>query len=314
MIKQTLYFGSPAYLSLRSKQLVIRLPEVEKNETVPETFKEGAVATRAVEDIGLVILDHQQITVTQGLLTALLENNVAVIHCNNTHHPVGMMLNLDGHTLQAQRFKAQIEASEPLKKQLWQQTVVAKIENQMALLASLGKEVKKMEFLARSVKSGDADNCEARAAVYYWGALFSDYIPSFVRGREEMPPNNLLNYGYTILRAAVARALVGSGLLPTLGIFHRNQYNAYCLADDVMEPYRPFVDKAVLACVQKGEDVADLSKDVKSQLLSVLSQDTLFEKARSPLMVGLTKTTASLSDCFEGKRRKIIYPILHAAA
>lgn len=312
MIKQTLHFSSPAYLSLRSNQLVIRLPEVEKNETLPDTFKESSVATRPIEDIGLLILDHRQITVTHGLLTALLENNVALIHCNDAHHPAGMMLNLDGHTLQAQRFKAQIEASEPLKKQLWQQTVVAKIENQAALLASRGKEVKKMEYLSRSVKSGDADNCEARAAACYWSELFSDYIPNFVRGREEAPPNNLLNYGYAILRAAVARALVGSGLLPTLGIFHRNQYNAYCLADDIMEPYRPFVDKAVLTCIQDGEDISGLSNGVKYQLLSVLSQDTLFDRERSPLMVGLTKTTASLSACFEGKRRKIIYPTLHA--
>ncbi|MDR2814622.1 MAG: type II CRISPR-associated endonuclease Cas1 [Prevotellaceae bacterium] len=313
MIKQTLYFSSPAYLSLRNKQLVVRLPEVERNETLPDTLKEKSVATRPVEDIGLLILDHQQITVTHGLLTALLENNVAVIHCNEAHHPVGMMLNLDGHTLQTQRFKAQVEASEPLKKQLWQQTVVAKIENQAAALAALGKEVKKMEYLARSVKSGDADNCEARAAAYYWSVLFSDYIPHFVRGREEAPPNNLLNYGYAILRGAVARALVGSGLLPTLGIFHRNQYNAYCLADDVMEPYRPFVDRAALACMQKGEDISELSKTVKSQLLSVMSQDTFFGKECSPLMVGLTKTTASLSACFEGKRRKITYPVLYVA-
>jgi CRISPR-associated protein Cas1 len=313
MIKQTLYFNSPVYLSLRNKQLLIRLPEVEKNEGLPDAFRKEAVATRPVEDIGLVILDHQQITVTHGLLTALLENNVAVIHCNDTHHPVGMFLNLDGHTLQTQRFKAQIEATEPLKKQLWQQTVVAKIENQTALLRHAGKDVKKMEYFARSVKSGDADNCEARAAAYYWSVLFSDYLPSFIRGRDEAPPNNLLNYGYAILRAAVARALVGSGLLPTLGIFHRNQYNAYCLADDIMEPYRPFVDSAVLTCMQNGEDISGLSTGIKTQLLSVLSQDTLFEKDRSPLMVGLTKTTASLSACFEGKRRKIIYPALYAA-
>jgi CRISPR-associated protein Cas1 len=313
MIKQTLYFSSPVYLSSRNKQLIIRLPEVEKNDTLPDAFKTNSVTTRPIEDIGLVILDHQQITVTHGLLTALLENNVAIIHCNDTHHPTGMMLNLDGHTLQAQRFKAQVEASEPLKKQLWQQTIVAKIENQTALLASLGKDVKTMEYLSRSVKSGDADNCEARAAAYYWSVLFSDYISGFVRGREESPPNNLLNYGYAILRAAVARALVGSGLLPTLGIFHRNQYNAYCLADDIMEPYRPFVDKAALTCMQNGEDISELSKDIKFQLLSVLSQDTLFDKDRSPLMVGLTKTTASLSACFEGKRRKITYPTLYAA-
>ena len=177
MIKQTLYFGNPAYLSLKNKQLVIRLPEVEKNDALPDSFKQNAVATRPIEDIGVVILDHWQITITQGLLTALLENNAAIIQCNDTHHPVGLMLNLDGHSLQTQRFKAQIDATEPLKKQLWQQTVIRKIENQAALLQSLKKDVKTLEFMIRNVKSGDPDNFEARAAAYYWGQLFSEYIP-----------------------------------------------------------------------------------------------------------------------------------------
>ena len=312
MIKKTLYFGNPTYLSMKNKQMLIRLPEVVKNDSLPDSFKKDAEQSRAIEDIGVLILDHQQITITHGLLTALLKNNVAVIQCDETHHPIGLMLNLDGNTLQTQRFKAQIEASEPLKKQLWQQTVVAKINNQKVLLESIGKDVKKLEFLEGMVKSGDADNCEARAAAYYWGVLFEDYIPNFRREREGEPPNNLLNYGYAILRAAVARALVGSGLLPTLGIFHRNQYNAYCLADDIMEPYRPFVDMAVLSLVKKGVDYSSLSQQVKSEMFSILQQDTVFENDRSPLMVGLTKTTASLVACFEGKKRKIVYPAFYA--
>jgi len=312
MIKKTLYFGNPTYLSMKNKQMLIRLPEVVKNDTLPDSFKKDAEQSRPIEDIGVLILDHQQITVTHGLLTALLKNNVAVIQCDETHHPIGLMLNLDGNTLQTQRFKAQIEASEPLKKQLWQQTVIAKINNQKALLQSIGKDVKKLEFLVGMVKSGDADNCEARAAAYYWGVLFEDYILGFRREREGEPPNNLLNYGYAILRAAVARALVGSGLLPTLGIFHRNQYNAYCLADDIMEPYRPFVDMAVLSIVKKGIDYTSLSQQVKNDLFLLLQQDTVFEKDRSPLMVGLTRTTASLVACFEGNKRKIVYPTFYA--
>ncbi len=312
MIKQTLYFGNPTYLSMKNKQMLIRLPEVVKNDSLPDTFKENAEVTRPIEDIGVMILDHKQITITHGLLTALLENNVALIHCNNAHHPVGLMLNLDGNTLQTQRFQAQIEASEPLKKQLWQQTIVAKINNQMALLKLLGKDVRKLEFLAGNVKSGDSDNCEARAAAYYWSVLFAGYIPDFKREREGVAPNNLLNYGYAILRAAVARALVGSGLLPTLGIFHRNQYNAYCLADDIMEPYRPFVDWVIHTIVKNGEDYNELSQSIKTQIFNVLTYDTVFDKDRSPLMVGLTKTTASLVACFEGKRRKIVYPQFYA--
>ena len=309
MIKQTLYFGNPAYLSLKNRQMVIRLPEVEKNDDLPVNFKKEAAATRPIEDIGVVILDHQQITITQGLLTALLENNAAIIQCNEKRHPIGLMLNLDGHTLQTQRFRSQIEATEPLKKQLWQQTVIRKIENQAALLQSLKIDVKSLDFMIRNVKSGDPDNFEARAAAYYWGNLFSEHISGFTRDRDGAPPNNMLNYGYAILRAAVARALVGSGLLPTLGIFHRNQYNAYCLADDVMEPYRPFVDRAVLQYLQSGKEIPEtLNLDAKQHLMMVLQQDIYFDKDRSPLMVGLTKTTASLSACFEGKKRKINYP------
>ena len=307
MIKRTLYFGNPAYLSIKDKQLVIRIPE----KTDGEIVSAGKTVTVPVEDIGLVILDNWQITFTQHVMTALLENNTAVVHCNASHHPVGMLLNLDGHTLQTQRFRAQIEATEPLKKQLWQQTVIRKIENQAALLQSLSKDVKTLDFMIRNVKSGDPDNFEARAAAYYWGQLFSEYIPDFTRDRGGEPPNNMLNYGYAILRAAVARALVGSGLLPTLGIFHRNQYNAYCLADDIMEPYRPFVDRAVLEFMQAGNKIPkDLNLDAKQHLLTVLQHDVHFDKDRSPLMVGLTKTTASLSACFEGTKRKINYPKL----
>jgi CRISPR-associated protein Cas1 len=312
MIKKTLYLGNHTYLSMKNKQMRIRFPEVVKNDSLPDSLKENVELSRPIEDIGVVILDHQQITITHGLLTALLKNNVALVQCDETHHPIGLMLNLDGHTLQTQRFKAQIEASEPLKKQLWQQTVVAKINNQKLVLQSINKDVKKLDFLIGNVKSGDADNCEARAAAYYWGVLFEDYIPYFRREREGNSPNNLLNYGYAILRAAVARALVGSGLLPALGIFHRNQYNAYCLADDIMEPYRPFVDNAVLTLVKKGMDYTVLSQEIKTGLLSILEQDTLFEKDRSPLMVGLTRTTASLVACFEGKKRKIVYPVFYA--
>lgn len=308
MIKRTLYFGNPAYLSMKNRQMVIRLPEVEKNETLTKSFKESSVVSRPIEDIGVVVLDHKQITITHGLLTALLENNVAVVHCNDTHHPVGMMLNLDGHTLQTQRFRNQIEASEPLKKQLWQQTVAAKIANQSALLKRLNKDVKTLDFMVRDVKSGDPDNYEARAAAHYWGVIFSEFVPEFRREREGVYPNSLLNYGYAILRAAVARALVGSGLLPTLGIFHRNQYNAYCLADDIMEPYRPFVDWAVYNHLKERGVIEELDQTAKQTMLVVLSRDTQFDKDRSPLMVGLTKTTASLAACFEGTRRKINYP------
>jgi len=309
VIKRTLYFGNPAYLHLRNQQLVIRLPEVEKNEDLPESFKKEATTTIPVEDIGVLIIDHGQVTITQGLLAALLENNTAVIVCNDTHHPAGLVMPIESNTLQSERYKAQIEASVPLKKQLWQQTIMAKIINQASLLKKSGKENKKLIYFSRNVKSGDPDNVEGRASYFYWNNLFPDEL-NFSRKRDGDPPNNLLNYGYAILRAVVARSLVASGLLPTLGIHHRNRYNAYCLADDIMEPYRPFVDEIVLQIVGNKMDYNDLNTDIKKMLLSLPTVDVWFEDDRSPLMVGMNRTTASLVQCFEGKARKIIYPLL----
>lgn len=310
MIKKTLCFSNPAYLSLKNKQLVIKLPEVEQNNSLPDTFKQDATRTIPIEDIGVVLLDNKQITVTQGTIEALLDNNCAIISCNSNHLPVGLMLPLDGHTLQSERFKHQIEASLPLKKQLWQQTIQAKISNQATALHRLYHcEVGNMRAWARDVRSGDPDNYEARAAAYYWQSFFTQY-PTFVRGREGDPPNNLLNYGYAILRAVVARSLVGSGLLPTLGIHHHNRYNAYCLADDIMEPYRPYVDCLVADIVNEGNDISQLTTAIKARLLTIPILDVVIEGRRSPLMIATTRTTASLAACFMGETRKIAYPTL----
>lgn len=297
MIKRTLYFGNPAWLKTKNEQLLIELPDT------------GEVKQAAIEDIGLVILDHQQITITQPVLAKLLANNCAVITCNDTHHPTGMLLNLDGHTLQSQRFQAQIEATIPLKKQLWQQTVTAKITNQANLLQLRKTENKFLTNLSKNVLSGDSSNCEAQAANYYWKNLFPEFL-NFKRFREGDPPNNLLNYGYAILRALVARSLVGSGLLPTLGIFHRNQYNAYCLADDMMEPYRPYVDKIVCDIVRSNGKFLEMTPKMKQQLLSLPVMDVMIDDEKSPLMNAVQRTTASLAKCFEGKSRKVLYPTL----
>ena len=309
MIKRTLYFGNPAYLSRKNEQLLVRLPEVEKNDTLPESFKKEAQATIPIEDIGIVILDEQRVTITQGLMDGLLENNVALITCDKTHHPTGLMLNLAGHTLQSAKFKAQLDAGQPLVKQLWQQTIKSKITNQASVLKRMGREATNMSKWAADVKSGDPDNLEARAAAYYWKTIFPE-INGFTRAREGMPPNNLLNYTYAILRAIIARSLVGSGLLPTLGIHHRNQYNHYCLADDIMEPYRPFADAIVLEIVRNGEDYTELTTSIKKQLLGIASVDVVFDDGRSPLMVAVQRTTASLAKCFEGTAKKLLYPRL----
>ncbi len=297
MIKRTLYFGNRAYLSLENRQMVIsKLDDDNKPVKV----------TRPIEDIGVVVIDSPMVTITSGLMEALLENNCAVITCDKSHMPVGLMLPLYGNSTQNERFRDQLDASLPLKKQLWQQTISQKIANQAAILKHIGIECGNMMAWSRSVKSGDTDNLEGRAAAYYWRNIFPEY-PDFTRGREGPPPNALLNYGYAILRAVVARALVSSGMLPTLGIHHHNRYNAYCLADDIMEPYRPYVDELVLDMLKSGYNDF-LDKEAKARLLSVPALDVVIGGRRRPLMIAVTETTASLYKCFSGECRKISYP------
>lgn len=281
--------------------MIIQYPE---NQSEPEK-------TAPIEDIGLMILDHQQLTITQGLMAALLENNVGLVTCDPTHHPIGLFLNLNGNQLQQQVHQNQVEASAPLKKQLWQQTVTAKISNQATLFRRLGKPYAYLEQSAEKVKSGDSENMEARAAVYFWKNLFPEFL-EFKRERYGPPPNNLLNYGYAIIRALVARALVGSGLLPSLGIFHRNQYNAYCLADDIMEPYRPFVDQCVFQIVRDNGKFLELTPSIKQRLLSLPTIDVIIAGKKSPLFNAVSRTTASLAKCFAGEERKLLYPQLPA--
>ena len=307
MIKKTLYFGNPTYLSLRNEQLVIKLPEVEKSD-LPDSFKQDAVRTIPIEDIGVIVLDHKQIILTQGVIEKLLENNCALITCGDNRMPVGLMLPLCGNTTQNERFRCQLNISLPLQKQLWQQTVQYKINNQASVLGSTrGTIVKNMRVWVKEVKSGDPDNLEARAAAYYWRNLFPE-ISDFTRDRGGVPPNNLLNYGYAVLRAVVARSLVISGLLPTIGIHHHNRYNAYCLADDIMEPYRPYVDELVVKIEDSGVDCSELTKEIKSQLLTIPVIEVMINGERSPLMIAVGQTTASLYKCFSGELRKIVYP------
>ena len=316
MIKRTLYFGNPAYLSKKNDQLIIKLPE-DKNNTDQELevnpnqkyLDRGNVNSIPIEDIGVMILDNQQITVSQGLLSSLLENNTAIVTCNFSHLPIGLFLPLESNLVQSERFQSQIEASEPLKKQLWQQTITAKIYNQAAVLRNHKKPNDNMKRWAKDVRSGDADNLEGRAASYYWKTVFPPEL-EFKRDRDGQPPNNLLNYGYAILRAVVARGLVASGLLPTLGIHHHNKYNAYCLADDIMEPYRPYVDDFVVTFVEDGEDFTELTPSIKKQLLTIPALDIFIDGEKSPLMVGMQKTTSSLVKCFNGEAKKIIYPTM----
>lgn len=298
MIKRTLYFGNPAYLNTSNQQMVVTRPGVPGQVTIP------------IEDVGLVILDHSQITITHTLITRLLEYNVALIHCDQQHLPAGMLLCLEGHTLQSQRFRQQIDASLPLKKRLWQQTVKMKIKNQAALLQQSNPEdAAYLLKMAARVSSGDRDNLEARAAAFYWPRVFP-MLPGFKRERGGESPNPLLNYAYAILRGVIARALSGSGLLPTLGIHHRNQYNAYCLADDIMEPYRPFADALVARILEEDIEPDMDRQEVKRQLLQLPAIDVKIDGKTSPLMTAASRTTASLNRCFEGLAQELKYPDL----
>lgn len=308
MIKKTLCFSNPAYLSLRNEQLVIHLPDVENNDALPEMMKKEAERTVPIEDIGVVVLDNKRITVTTGVLEALVENNSAVITCDQRSMPVGLLLPLSSNTVQNERYRHQLDATLPLRKQLWQQTVRQKILNQEAVLrTNTEQETNCMRVWANEVRSGDPDNMEARVAAYYWRNLFPE-ISTFTRDREGEAPNNMLNYGYAILRAVIARSLVASGLLPTLGIHHHNRYNAYCLADDIMEPYRPYVDQVVIDFIREYGVSEKLTKEAKMHLLGIPMLDVVVSGKRSPLMIAAQQTTASLYKCFTGELRHISYP------
>jgi CRISPR-associated protein Cas1 len=293
MLKRTISINSNCYLAYSQGQLKINIKETSEVHSIP------------IEDIGYLILDNKHITLSSYLVQQLAQNNVAMIFSNDKHMPQGMILPLTGHQLQQEIFSNQIQASVPLKKQLWLQTIKAKITNQATVLELFNHECKYLIEKALKVKSGDNTNEEAKAARYYWKQLFNH---SFTRSRDGNHPNNFLNYGYAILRATVARALTGSGLLPTLGIHHHNRYNAYCLADDIMEPYRPFVDLIVIGLYNEHSDQTELTTIIKQKLLQIPVANTIIRGHKSPLMTAVSETTASLSKCFRGESKTIIYP------
>lgn len=305
MIKRTIFVGNPAYLSAQNGQLLIK-----KAKDISSDKKEST-SSIPIEDIGVIVLEHKQITITAHALDLLVENNTSVITCDSNGMPCGLLMPLHSNTVQNEKFNEQISASLPLKKQLWQQTIFAKISNQSAVLNYATRDDhNNMIVWANKVKSGDPENLEGRASAYYWKRLF--FKIDFVRGQNEAPPNNLLNYGYAILRAIVTRSLVSSGLLPTLGIHHHNRYNAFCLADDIMEPYRPYVDRIVFDyCDSKNNWRPELTMEAKQKLLSIPIEDVYINGKRSPLFIAMTTTTASLARCFSGESRKVLYPIIN---
>lgn len=296
MLYRSIYIGNPAYLKLRDKQLKITDPETK--------VEKGSIS---IEDLGLLMLDHYQITISHQLMQEMMKNNVVMISCDSKHMPKGVMLPIYGHSEHSERIKYQLEASEPLKKQLWKQTIECKIENQAKVLEKLGRFSEPMYEYLKNVKSGDSTNMEGIAAQHYWKYLIS---PDFLRGRFGDYPNQFFNFGYGVLLSIVSRAIVETGLLPVLGIFHKNKYNPYCLASDMMEPYRPFVDMLVIQWIENNPDIEELSREAKAHFLNIASKDVQIDGLVRPLMVGIKTTISSLYKCYTGEKRLISYPNL----
>ena len=293
MIKRTLFFSNAVCLTLKNKQLVIQNKETRAESSVP------------IEDVGFVIVENNQVYISIPVINALAENNAAVVFCNEKHLPFSMNLPLDCNTIQNQLFAAQIESTLPIKKKCWKQIIEQKIKNQAEVLEKYKIDSIKLKQYASEVKSGDSTNREAMAAKLYWDLLID---VDWIRTRHGEYPNNLLNYGYAILRAATARALIGSGLLPTLGIHHHNKYDAYALADDIMEPYRPYIDDEVVEFMKNGDSSEELTTNFKRKILDILTRDVEIGNVTRPLMVALTITSSSLAKVFTDKAETLTLP------
>ncbi len=256
----------------------------------------------------MLLVDHRGTTYTHSVFTELLKCGAAIVLCGSDHHPSGMLLPIESNSVQTERYRFQIEAKEPVKKKLWQQIIRAKIRHQAKLVEDDKDTYKALMALREQVRSGDPDNIEAQASKKFWRVFLRDN--SFHRNIDGPPPNNMLNYGYMVMRAAVARALCSAGLLPSLGIHHCNRYNAFCLADDCMEPFRGFVEMKVRELHKGGEGTSELNQYVKARLLEVLYDEINVSGFKSPLMVALHRTAASLVRCFAGEQKEIELPEL----
>lgn len=296
MIARTLSFSSPGRLSVKHAQLVY-----EGDDGVRRTFP--------IEDLGFVILETGLMSISSSCIQQLAEANVALVVCDASHTPAAQLLPFAAHTTTQETASAQLAATDAVQGRIWRQVIRAKIRNQADLLERLGHEDagRRLHAMADEVKNYDAGNLEAQAARIYFRALAPD--PDFVRAREGGWPNPALNYGYAVLRAAVARALVGSGLTCFRGVHHHNRYNAFCLADDMMEPYRPFVDQYVFSKAPPFDmPVDELTRDMKTRLLQLLTCDVRTGDLKRPLMVALSYTTASLGRYYLNGAQELVLP------
>ena len=310
MIKRTIEISQqPAHLSVRLDQLIIQ----------PHDQPKESATSIPCEDIGMVLIDHGQCTYSHAALAKLSEFGAAVVVCGRDHLPIGMLLPLADHTQVVWRVNDQLGVRKPLRKQLWKQIVQAKIRAQAANLprdsAARGRL---LAMASREVRSGDPTNVEAQAAKTYWGAWLAPYgnagssMGDSVKFRRDPkgadPLNLMLNYGYAVVRAAVARAIVGAGFLPVLGLHHHNRSNQFCLADDLMEPLRPMADRRVRELyVIHGR--RELNQPTKAGLLELLTRPVEVDGETGPLMVALHGMVASLVKCYEGSSKKIVFPV-----
>jgi CRISPR-associated protein Cas1 len=303
MIKRTIEISQqPVHLTVRNEQLLILAKDGPGRPLPAEP--EGLLASIPCEDIGVVLVEEQGTTYTHAALATLLKFEAAVVICGRNHLPAGVLLPFGEHTELVWRIHDQVAMKKPLQKQLWRQLVQAKIRAQAANLAADSPVRRKLLTLAREVRSGDPANVEAQAARAYWQELFGG---AFRRDPDGIGVNALLNYGYAVLRAALARAIVGAGLLPALGLHHANRSNAFCLADDLVEPVRPLVDAKVRILAQS--DCAELNPQTKEVLLGVLTADVQVGNQAGPLLVALHRLVASLVHCLEGTAKRLEIPV-----
>jgi CRISPR-associated protein Cas1 len=292
MIKRILEVSSPAYLHVKDLQLVIEsLEDRERVLSVP------------MEDLGILILDNSGIRCSHNVFSLATKHNVAVVCCDEKHLPAGMFLNFSAHSLHAKILRQQIDLSEPRRKRVWQSIIRQKIEAQAQCLKLCRENDDNLAELSNRVRSGDPDNVEAQAARRYWPLLFSK---NFKRDPDANGINSMLNYGYSVVRTSVCRALVGSGLSPALGIHHQNQYNAYALADDIMEPLRPLIDKKVYELSVKNS-VSELNKQTKQHLLTLVTENFQVNGLQFPFFIALTHYTGSLAQYMAGEREELEY-------
>jgi CRISPR-associated protein Cas1 len=294
MIKRIIDISEPAYLHITNSQLLI-----DKNEKT--------IASIPIEDLAIVVLENSQIVITQALIIACQKSNVALIFCDEKHLPYSLLLPIsEGNTLHNKILRQQVEMGKPAKKRLWKQIVNHKINHQIKTLEKAGKSIVQLQRLNTKVKAGDPENIEAQAAKKYWGLLFGN---EFRRNINEPGINGLLNYGYAIMRAMIARAIVGGGLHPALGVFHQNQYNGLCLADDLMEPLRPWVDWLVYNFATRSEvSKLEVNSETKQLLLGLPACKVNYEKRKMPLMNACHYMVADFKRAIENHRYKISYP------